>query len=168
MGAAVVAGVWISADVDTVDVRTWLPMVTVTTVSTGICDVMVWVWYTIELPGPPAATVELAEPVTARAVEDAEATTVTVCVSWYTEVDFCSTPLTVVVMTLEVGITDITVAEDWKFETTAEAGTVGRAVTTELKTLVDATTVEDSLATPETVTVTTVDTWTTLLLRTVV
>lgn len=45
---------------------------------------------------------------------------------------------------------------------------MARAGTTELMMLVDSTTVEDSWGTPETVTVTTVGTWTTVLLRTVV
>lgn len=41
IGAAVVDGVWIAADVEIVEVRIWLPSVTVITVSTGIEDVTV-------------------------------------------------------------------------------------------------------------------------------
>lgn len=70
-------------------------------------------------------------------------------------------------MTLWVEATDRMVAEDSKLETTAEAEAVGRADTTELTMLVDSMVVEDSWATPETVTVTTVGTWMTVLLRTV-
>lgn len=115
-----------------------------------------------DLLGLPATMAELA---TARAEEEAEAARVTVWVTWYTEVDVCCTPLTRVVMTLEAGIIEMTVAEDWTLETTAEADSVGRADTMELNTLVDSTKVEDSWATPESVTVTTVGTWTTVLLR---
>lgn len=53
-------------------------------------------------------------------------------------------------------------------DTTCEAGAVGEGSTIEVWTLVDSTSVLDSCAIPETVTVTTLGTWTMVVLRTVV